>query len=63
MIFELNLPKHYHFDFRYVFIIDEFTDIIIDTEELSDYKWIDIKEIDNIPNCSNIVLKMKKYLN
>ena len=47
----------------YVFIIDEFTDIIIDTEELSDYKWIDIKEIDNIPNCSNIVLKMKKYLN
>ena len=59
----LNLPKHYHFDFRYVFIIDEFTDITIDTEELSDYKWIDIKEIDNIPNCSNIVLKMKKYLN
>ena len=43
----LNLPEHYHFDFRYLFVIDEISDIEIDAEELSNYKWIDIDELSN----------------
>lgn len=36
----LNLPEHYHFDFRYLFVIEEIPEIIIDENELSEYKWI-----------------------
>ena len=40
----LNLPKHYHFDFRYLFMVDKITEIKIDVEEHSNYiakikKW------------------------
>ena len=34
----LNLPEHYHYDFRYLFVIDSITDVFIDEEESSDYK-------------------------
>lgn len=43
----LDLPEHYHFDFRYLFYIDEIKDIILDTNELSDYKWASINEVEN----------------
>ena len=44
----LNLPPHYHFDFRYLFIIDNIKDIQIDKNESSNYKWVDIEEISKI---------------
>ena len=58
----LNLPKHYHFDFRYLFTVDEISDINIDLEESSDYKWIDINELKNNKNCEIIIKKIEKLL-
>lgn len=43
----LNLPEHYHFDFRYLFVIDKIENITIDFEESDNYKWIDIEELSN----------------
>lgn len=42
----LNLKEHYHFDFRYLFITDD-TNINIDEEELSYYKWVSLNELNN----------------
>ncbi len=36
----LKLPQHIHFDFRYLFEVDDILNIEIDNEEMSDYKWI-----------------------
>lgn len=58
----LNLPEHYHFDFRYLYIIDQIKNINIDAEELSNYKWIDINELYDDPNYGNIATKIKKLL-
>lgn len=58
----LNLQAHYHFDFRYLFTIDKIENINIDTEELGDYRWIDIKELSNDPNYGKTVTKIKKIL-
>lgn len=58
----LNLPEHYHFDFRYLFMVDKISKIKIDTDELSNYKWIDINELSNDPNYGKIAIKLKKYL-
>ncbi len=41
----LNLKEHIHFDFRYLFIIDEIPKIHIDSQELSEYKWISMEEL------------------
>lgn len=40
----LNLPAHYHFDFRYLFIIDEKVNIKVDKTEIKDYRWISFDE-------------------
>ena len=58
----LNLPQHYHFDFRYLFVIDKISNIEIDTSELSNYKWIDIEELSNNSNFGTIVEKLKKVI-
>ncbi len=57
----LNLPKHYHFDFRYLFIVDKISKIQIEEEEISNYKCIDIYELENDLNYGKIVNKIKKY--
>ena len=59
----LNLPEHYHFDFRYLFMVDKISDIKTDSEELSDYKWISVDELSNDPNYGTIANKIKKFLN
>lgn len=41
-----NLKEHYHFDFRYLFITDD-TNINVDEEELSCYKWVSLNELNN----------------
>ena len=58
----LNLPEHFHFDFRYLFAIDKISDIHIDTEEMSDYKWIDINELRNDLNYGKVAKKIERLL-
>lgn len=58
----LNLPEHYHFDFRYLFIVNKIPKIKIEEEEISSYKWIDIYELENDLNYGKIVNKIKKIL-
>ncbi len=58
----LHLPEHYHFEFRYLFTIDKISDIKVDAEELSNYKWIDMEELSNDPNYGKIAVKIQKFL-
>lgn len=59
----LNLPRHTHFDFRYLFTINEISDVNIDLEESSDYKWISMSELESNPNYGTIAEKLKMFLN
>lgn len=54
----LNLPAHYHFDFRYLFILDEIENIKIDDKESSEYKWIEASELCNDQNYGKIAPKI-----
>lgn len=58
----LNLPEHYHFDFRYLFVVDKISDLKIDESESSDFKWIDINELSNNSNFGKIVDKIKRLI-
>ena len=58
----LNLPEHYHFDFRYLFMVDKISDIKTDAEELSSYKWISVEELSSDPNYGRVANKIKKVL-
>lgn len=58
----LNLPEHHHFDFRYLFIINNIENIQIDTEESSCYKWIDTKDLYNDPCYGKIANKIERLL-
>ena len=58
----LNLPEHYHIEFRYLFTINNILDIKIDLDELSEYKWINLDELSNDPNFGKIVIKIRKLL-
>lgn len=58
----LGLPEHYHFDFRYLFVINHISKVAIEKEEISNYKWIDIEELKNDSNYGNIVNKIEKLL-
>lgn len=57
----LNLPEHYHFDFRYLFIVDKIQDVKIDLDEMSEYKWVSIFELEEETSFKNVVSKIKKY--
>jgi len=58
----LNLPEHHHFDFRYLFMVDRISDIKTDDEELSNYKWISIEELNSDPNYGTVANKIKKLV-
>lgn len=58
----LNLPQHYHFDFRYLFAIDKISNVKIDKTELSSYKWIDVDELSTDTNYGKIVEKLTKVI-
>lgn len=58
----LNLPEHYHFDFRYLFMIDKIEDIKLDNEELSNFQWIDLNELRNDINYGKIASKIEKLI-
>lgn len=56
----LNLPKHHHFDFRYLFMVDSITDINLDKEEHSSYKWISVNELAEDENYGKILDKFER---
>lgn len=58
----LNLPPHYHFDFRYLYFVDKVENVKIDEAESTDYKWVNLDEISNITNCEVVVNKLKKIV-
>ena len=58
----LNLPEHFHFDFRYLFTVEKTQDIKVDTEELSNFKWISISELLEDKNYGNVALKICNLL-
>lgn len=58
----LNLPEHYHFDFRYLFLVDKISNVKTDDEELSGYKWISVEELSSDPNYGLITNKIEKVL-
>ena len=58
----LSLPEHYHFDFRYLFTVDKISDVHIDSEESSNYKWIDIDELRNDQNYGTVAKKIERLL-
>ncbi len=58
----IHMPKHFHFDFRYLFFIDESCDIVLDEEECKDYKWITSNELSKDENYGNIVNKLREII-
>ncbi len=58
----LDLPEHYHFDFRYLFIIDKIIEVQIDKEESLEYKWVGIEEFEKNNNCGQVLEKIKKII-
>jgi len=60
--FRINMPEHNHFDFRYLFVVDDVGDVVIDKNESSSYKWINCEELKQDVNYGNILKKIEKYL-
>lgn len=58
----IKMPKHYHFDFRYLFFNENLSDITFDKEEFKNYKWISSKELSEDINYGNIISKLNKVL-
>ncbi len=59
----LDLPSHYHFEFRYLYVVDKVDDIKVDTSELGDYRWMDMDELYDNPYYGRIASKLDKLLN
>lgn len=55
------MPEHYHFDFRYLFLISNIKDIVFDEQEFNDYKWISSKELSKDKNYGDIINKIKQF--
>lgn len=58
----LNLPEHYHFDFRYLFMVNKIVDIKLDKEESANYKWISTDELSKGTNYGIVITKIKNVL-
>lgn len=54
-----NLPEHYHFDFRYIFIIDKIENIKIDIDETDNYQWVDLSVLKKDSNYGNVAKKIE----
>lgn len=57
-----NIKDHYHFDFRYLFVIERIEKIVIDPEESGDYKWVDLEEIKKSSTYTTISSKLEKLI-
>lgn len=54
----VGMAAHYHFDFRYLYYVDNLDCIDFDKEEISSYKWVSSKELLNDENFGSIVKKI-----
>lgn len=53
----LKLPEHFHFDFRYLFIVNSICNVIIDKEEADNYKWINMDQL-NFGKVTDKIIKL-----
>lgn len=58
----VNMPEHYHYDFRYLFVVDKEFNVKLDEEEMSTYKWISKKELSKDENFGKIIEKLNPLL-
>ncbi len=58
-----DMVAHYHHDFRYLFVVEEISDIKIDTTETNSYKWIKISDLQENDNFRRIIEKINHILN
>ena len=58
----LNLPEHYHYEFRYLFTIDSIKEVKLDLSESSNFKWISIDELRDDKNYGRIAKKIDSDL-
>lgn len=58
----VNMPEHYHFDFRYLFFINELKNIVLDEEECKDYKWVSFDKLNEDKNYGKIINKLNEIL-
>ena len=58
----LNLPEHYHFDFRYLFLVEKISEVKIDESESSSYKWISAEEFSENPRYGWLISKIEPLL-
>lgn len=56
---KVNMPSHYHFDFRFLFFVEELEDIVFDIAEFKDYKWISFSKLESDKNYGKIVDKLR----
>lgn len=57
-----KMPQHYHHDFRYLFTVDEISDIKIDLKESNNYKWIKISDLKQIEDFKVVIQKINSML-
>lgn len=58
----VNMPEHFHFDFRYLFVVESEKRVIVDTSELGSYKWISKEDLSGDKNFGKIVEKLDKLI-
>lgn len=58
-----DMPAHYHHDFRYLFIVQNITDIYIDFQESTSYQWVPIKNLESDVHFKRVIDKIYKILN
>lgn len=58
----VNMNEHYHFDFRYLFLVNEPCEVKIDKSECFSYKWISSNDLIEDEVFSVIVKKIKNLL-
>lgn len=58
-----NEEEHYHNDFRYLFVIQDESDIKIDMNESNGYKWIDIETLKKEENFKTVIDKIVSLVN
>lgn len=59
---KLDLPEHYHFDYRYFFVVDHMDDLIIDEEESSGYKWVTFEELSKNSHYGKCITKIEELM-
>ena len=59
---KLDLPEHYHFDFRYFFVVDHMSDLSIDETESSGYEWVTFEELSKNPHYEKCIYKIEDLM-